>query len=125
MKKIILGLASILLIGSAHAQQNLDELLAAGVADAQRFATSYITPAAEGLLWNTTTGWQQGAKVKKSLGFEFSIIGVGTLIKDQQKSFTLNVNDYENIDRFDDGTLSKDVATAFGENDPNASNSCI
>ena len=108
-----------------QAQDNLDELLAAGAEDAQRFTEGYITPATEGLLWNTTTGWMNGAKVKKPLGFEFSVFASGTFIKDEQKSFNASASEYNNVEGFrtsdnPDGPLisSLDLATAFGENDP-------
>ena len=37
-------------------------------------------------------------KVKKVLGFEFSVMGSATLIKDEQKSFTFNNSDYNNLE---------------------------
>lgn len=117
MKKFVLGTLLLATAITSYAQQNLDELLAAGVEDAQTFTQSYITPAAEGLLYNTTTGWMQGAKVKKVLGFEISLMGSATIIKDEQKSFVFNNADYNNLE-LTNGNASQSVATAFGENNP-------
>jgi hypothetical protein len=117
MKHILFTLVLLTTITTVSAQQNLDELLASGVEDAQTFTQQYITPGAEGLLWNTTSGWMQGAKVKKVLGFEFSVMGSATLIKDEQKSFTFNNSDYNNLE-LQNGNTSQEVATAFGENNP-------
>ncbi|WP_114492539.1 DUF6588 family protein [Candidatus Ulvibacter alkanivorans] len=116
MKKISLFLMAAVVL-PLTAQENLEDLLAAGVEDAKRFSTAYISPAAEGMMYNTANGWVQSAQVKKPLKFEFSIIGNATLINDSQRSFTLNTADYNNL-QFRDGSNSKEVATAFGENDP-------
>jgi len=100
-----------------YAQEGLDNLLAAGIEDAQRFTTDYISPATEGMLYNTSNGWIQSANVKKPLKFELSIIGNASFVKDEHKAFTLNTSEYNNL-HFRDGSTSKQVATAFGENNP-------
>ena len=99
------------------AQENLEDLLAAGVEDAQRFSAGYISPAAEGMMYNLSNSWAQSAEVKKPLKFEISIIGNATFVKDEHKTFLLNTNEYNNL-QFRDGSTSKQVATAFGENNP-------
>ncbi len=116
MKKIsiIIGLLFGLPIA---AQENLEDLLASGVQDAQRFAKGYITPATEAMIYNTSNGWIQSAEVKSPLKFEISIVGNATFVKDEHRTFTLNTADYNNL-KFRDGSTSKEVATAFGENNP-------
>jgi formylmethanofuran dehydrogenase subunit D len=99
------------------AQENLEDLLAAGIEDAKRFTTGYITPATEAMIYNTANGWVQTAKVKDPLKFEISIIANATFVSDENKSFNLNTADYNNL-HFRDGSTVKDVATAFGENNP-------
>lgn len=116
MKKIVLFFG-IVTGFSVTAQENLEDLLAAGVEDAQRFATGYISPAAEAMIYNTSNGWIQSAEVKAPLKFEISLVGNATFIKDEHKTFTLNTADYNNL-KFRDGSTVKEVATAFGENDP-------
>lgn len=109
----------ILLLGTTfvHSQNQLEDLLAAGIEDAQRFTSGYISPAAEGLIFNLSNGWVQTAQVKKPLKFEISIIGNLSFIKEEQRSFTLNTSDYNNL-YFRDGSTVKQVATAFGQNNP-------
>ena len=116
MKKIFLAFAMLSSV-CAFSQENLEDLLAAGIEDAQRFSEGYITPAAEAMLYNAANGWMQSAEVKGPLKFELSLIGNATFINDDKKTFTLNTADYNNL-KFRDGSTVKEVATAFGENNP-------
>ncbi|HEX9826034.1 MAG TPA: DUF6588 family protein [Flavobacteriaceae bacterium] len=120
MKKHLLFTSFLLSIFTIHAQENIDDLLAAGIADAKTFTTDYIAPASEGLAFGINNGWFNNAKAPHRFGFEISLIGNASLIKDKKKSFVLNVADYENV-RFEDGSSSKIVATALGQNDPDVS----
>ncbi|SDB67122.1 hypothetical protein SAMN03097699_3335 [Flavobacteriaceae bacterium MAR_2010_188] len=101
----------------ASAQENLDDLLAAGIQDAKTFTTDYIAPAEEGVSFGINNGWFNNAKLGKKFGFELSLIGNISFIKDDKKDFELNINDYNNV-RFEDNSDSKMVATALGHNDP-------
>lgn len=116
MRKIIMlfGLFACL---STVAQDKLEDLLAAGIEDAERFATGYVSPGTEGMIHNIANGWIQSAEVKKPLRFDISIVGNVIFVKKEQQTFTLNTADYNNL-KFLDGSTVKDVATAFGENDP-------
>lgn len=116
MKKVLI-LACVILVNLSHAQENINDLLAAGINDAERFTSEYIAPASEGLAFGINNGWFNNAKAPKKYGFEISIIGNASFIKDTHKSFVMNVSDYENI-RFEDNSPSKSVATALGHNDP-------
>ena len=98
-------------------QEYLNNLLAAGIQDAHRFATEYTAPAAKALMYNAANGWIQSAEVKAPLKFDISLIGNVSFIKEKQKSFLMHTADYNNL-RFRDGSSIKEVATAFGENDP-------
>ncbi len=117
MKKLILVFITVFFCHNIHSQNQLEDLLAAGIEDAQRFASGYISPAAEGVIYNLSNGWVQSAEVKKPLKFELSVIGNVSFVKDEHKTFTLNTNEYNNL-YFRDGSSSKEVATAFGENNP-------
>ncbi len=110
---------SILLLVSLYvsSQNQLEDLLAAGIEDARQFTKEYISPASEGLIVNLSNGWVQTAQVKKPLKFEISVIGNLTFIKEENRNFTLNTEDYNNL-FFRDGSTVKQVATAFGENRP-------
>ncbi|MGB0789177.1 MAG: DUF6588 family protein [Marinirhabdus sp.] len=116
MKKITF--LTVLMIGNLSiAQVNIADLLAAGVNDVKRFTTDYIAPAGEGLAYGINNGWSNNAKAPKRFNVELSIIGNAGFIKDEKKTFLLNVSEYENV-RFEDNNPSKMVATALGHNDP-------
>ncbi|EDP95389.1 DUF6588 family protein [Kordia algicida OT-1] len=117
MKKIQASLIALLAICYVNAQDNINELLAAGIDDAKRFSTDYIAPASEGLAYTINSGWFNSASSLKKYGFEISVVGNASFFKDEKKSFQLNVADYENI-RFPDNSPSKTVATALGHNEP-------
>ena len=117
MKKIVLIPIAFLAVMAVRAQENVNDLLAAGISDAQRFTKDYIAPASEGLGYGINNGWFNNAKSPKKFSFQLSIIGNVGFIKDEKTSFQMNVADYENI-RFEDGSTSKMVATALGNNDP-------
>ncbi|MFD2915942.1 DUF6588 family protein [Psychroserpens luteus] len=117
MKKIVLISIAFLAMTSVKAQENVNDLLAAGISDAERFTKDYIAPASEGLGYGINNGWFNNAKSPRRFSFQLSVIGNIGFIKDDKKSFQMNVADYENI-RFEDGSSSKMVATALGHNDP-------
>ncbi|MFD0860663.1 DUF6588 family protein [Sungkyunkwania multivorans] len=96
--------------------QNINELLAAGIADAQRYTTDYIAPANEGLMYGMSNGWFNSAESKPLAGFEVSIVGNYSPIKDEKKGFVLNTASYQNL-QFVDGSTGKSVSTALGDID--------
>lgn len=100
-------------LSTSNAQDNINELLAAGVADTQRFAEHYTAPATDGLVYSISNGWFNTAKSPRRFGFEISIIGNTSFIKDEKKSFNMVASDFENI-RFQDNSSSKVVPTVFG-----------
>src|SRR5690554_2531824 len=102
---------------SGMAQENLEDLIAAGIQDAQKFAKGYVSPGTEGMIHNMANGWIQSAEVKKPLRFDISIVGNATFVKKEHQTFTVNTAEYNNL-KFRDGSTIKEVATAFGENDP-------
>lgn len=117
MKKIFFS-ALFFLSLSVQAQQNFEQLLLSGVEDAQTFARGYITPGAESLMYVINSGWFKTAKSHKFLGFDLSVIGTGHFIDENDQTFVMDVNDFQNI-RFPDGSTSKNIATVFGDNNPN------
>lgn len=116
MKKLVM-LFGLFASVSTVAQDKLEDLIAAGIEDAQRFATGYISPGTEGMIHSMANGWIQSAEVKKPLRFDISIVGNVIFVKKEHQTFTLNTADYNNL-RFRDGSTVKEVATAFGENNP-------
>lgn len=108
---------SVFTMAFVNAQENINELLAAGVEDAKRFTTDYIAPASDALAFGINAGWFNTANAPKKYGFEISLIANGVFSNEEKESFQLNVADYENI-RFPDNSPSKMVATALGDNNP-------
>ncbi len=117
MKKILFILLTISIYNSNYAQENIDDLLAAGISDAQKFTSSYIAPASGGLAYGINNGWFNNGKSPRRYGFELSLIANVSFIKDKHKTFAMDIGDYENI-RFEDNSSSKNVATALGHNNP-------
>lgn len=117
MKKIIIICIAFLTIQSIKAQENVNDLLAAGISDAKRFSQDYLASASEGLAFGINNGWFNNAKAPKRFGFELSVIGNVGFINDDKTTFQMHAADYENI-RFVDGSPSKVVASALGHNNP-------
>jgi len=108
----------LLVLGAVQiqAQSNLNEILAAGLADAERFTDDYLFPVSEGAIHSISNGWYNSGESKPLGGFEISIIGNYSPFKNKEdkKTFVLNTADYENL-QFDDGSTSKTVSSALGE----------
>ncbi|WP_298928674.1 DUF6588 family protein [uncultured Allomuricauda sp.] len=115
MKRIVL-LFALSSFSFGIAQSNLNDLLAAGLNDAERFTTAWLAPVTEAGVYSISNGWYNSADAKPLGGFEISIIGniTGFKNKADKKAFTLNTADYENL-TFVDGSTSKEVATALGD----------
>ncbi|MDT0608079.1 DUF6588 family protein [Croceitalea rosinachiae] len=98
--------------------QNLNDLLVAGLNDAERFANSYLAPVTEAGIYSVSNGWYNSADAKPLGGFEVSIVGniTGFKNKNDKKAFILDTADYENL-TFDDGSTSRQVSTALGDID--------
>lgn len=116
MKKLIFTTALFAVFFTATAQENIEDLLAAGIDDAQRYSEGYLSPAMDGVLYSITSGWFNSAETRKPFRFGFSIIGSGAIVKDERKFFTVNTADYTHL-QFQDGSTSRDVATLFGDHE--------
>lgn len=117
MKKIII---LIVLFGTAltsKGQNDLDVLLAAGKEDAQRFANDYLAPGTNGLMYSMNSNWFNTADAKPLGGFEISIIANAASVTNENKSFLMNTDLYNNV-QFVSGANSQMVSTVLGENNP-------
>ncbi len=115
--KSIIPIFLILISISTFAQQNVDDLLAAGVNDAQKFTSDYLRPASDGLMYSMNNGWFSSGKSKKLLGFEISLVANAAFVSDDNKSFVLDPANYENLRFRDNPNEPRSVATAFGDID--------
>ena len=115
MKRILFTLI-LMYSGCVMAQSNINDLLAAGIEDAQQFTEDYLSPLSEGVVYGVSGSWYNTADTKPLGGFEIQLIGNLTFFgnKDDKKEFVLNTADYENL-QFADGSTSKTVSTALGD----------
>ena len=99
------------------AQADFNNVLAAGVEDAERFTTDYMAPLSESVVYSMSTGWYNTADAKPLGGFEISIIGniTGFKNKEDKKTFILDPSDYENLDFVENPGVARDVSTALGD----------
>lgn len=109
---------ALLLFTGMMSAQNLNDLLIAGLNDAERFANSYLAPVTEAGIYSVSNGWYNSADAKPLAGFEVSLIGniTGFKNKNDKKAFILDTADYENL-TFEDGSASRQVSTALGDID--------
>ncbi|KJD32586.1 hypothetical protein PK35_10315 [Tamlana nanhaiensis] len=113
------------LISGISKAQDVDALFAAGVENAEQFTNDYLMPGTNGLMHSMNANWFNTAEAKPLGGFEISVVTNAVLIQDEHKSFQMNIADYNSDDydftvafADDENLVSKYVATALGENDP-------
>jgi len=117
MKKITAILIFSLFAIVSKAQNDLDALLAAGIEDAQRFASDYLKPGANGVIYSMNANWFNTADVKPLGGFEISVIANAATVKSGDKAFLMDTDSYNNV-AFAQGGSQQNVSTALGENNP-------
>ncbi|SEL22546.1 hypothetical protein SAMN04488008_103177 [Maribacter orientalis] len=98
-------------------QVDFNNVLAAGLEDAEKFTTDYLSPLSESVVYNMGTGWYNTADAKPLGGFEISIVGniSGFKNKQDKKVFILDPNDYQNIDFVENPGVAREVSTALGD----------
>ncbi|WP_346882677.1 DUF6588 family protein [uncultured Algibacter sp.] len=112
------------LVTLSNAQGDIDALLAAGVGNANRFANDYLAEGTNGLMHSMNANWFNTADAKPLGGFEISVIANASTISNKNKSFLMDIADYNSDPNqdfsivFADQSSSKLVATALGENNP-------
>ena len=106
---ILCGLQSV-------AQSNINEVLAGGLNDAERFTNDYLSPVLEGAMYSMSSGWYNTADAKPFGGFEISVIANMSSFKNKadKKAFEFNTADYENFQLASGGTTQM-VSTALGD----------
>ena len=70
---ILLSSCFLFIVLTSKAQDNFDEFIESGSADASAIYESYGTPLLSGLNWAFSRGWYNTAKAHKPLGFDFSL----------------------------------------------------
>jgi len=115
MKNVILTL--VVLSFSMTKAQDLNQLLLSGTADAERFASGYLAPVTEAVIYSMSNGWYNTADAKPLAGFEISIIGniTGFKNKSDKQIFLLDPNDYDNLDFVQNPGQARPVSSALGD----------
>lgn len=115
MKRIITGL---LLCSCSFltAQTSINTIFAAGVEDAERFATDYLAPFSESTVYGFSTGWYNTADAKPLGGFEIAIVGAvtGHKNKENKQTFILDPSEYQNLNFVQNPGTARPVASALG-----------
>lgn len=96
MKKIIFIL-SFTIIGQYVKAQDIGQIIAGSLTDANRYATEYFRPFAEGEIHNLSRGWYSTARTHKLLGFDISINGQFSMVPNGKESFVFNNSDYNSL----------------------------
>lgn len=121
MKKLTFFMLLALVTTTLKAQ-DIDALFKAGEESAERFTNDYLKPATNGLLHSINAGWFNTADAKPLGGFEISIVASAAMVKDENKTFLLDLDAYETEDLsfefVDSSARTRNVATALGANDP-------
>lgn len=100
-----------------YSQNGIENLLSAGIEDANIFANAYTKPASDAVIFGLANGWYNTAEVKKPGSFEISIIGGISQINESNTSFDLDQNEYELL-QFESGSDTQQVGTILGQNSP-------
>ncbi|MGB5981376.1 MAG: DUF6588 family protein [Nonlabens sp.] len=123
MKRILSICTLICGVIVSKAQNNVSEIIGAGLIAAQDYADSYVQPAGESFAFNLSTGWYDDAKVLDKWKFEISLRGQATFTPDDKRSFTLDPSRYaeliqENYDSSGNPPARIEVTFADGSSDP-------
>ncbi|WP_108867071.1 DUF6588 family protein [Aquimarina aquimarini] len=119
MKKCML-LLTLVLCHVGFSQTDIDQILEAGIDNAQRFSGEYFAPAGESLVNAMSNGWYSTAKTKKLWHFEVGIVGNLSFVRDEKQSFVLDTRNYTNL-ILSSGQTRQEVASALGNNQQDVS----
>jgi hypothetical protein len=112
MKKFIFILSLICFSFYSYAQ-DIGQIIAGSLPDANRYATEYFRPFAEGEIHNLSRGWYSTARTHKFLGFDLSINGQFAIIPKEKENFTFNNADYSSM-KLSGGASSASLPTLMG-----------
>jgi hypothetical protein len=135
MKSYVCLVVILLSCNLLRAQENISDIINAGLVAAQNYSESYLTPAGESFAYNLSTGWYDDAQTLEKWQFNVSIKGQATFSPSGKKSFLLDPMEYERMVQesydatnnlparievsFADGSRApREIATALGSNTP-------
>ena len=116
MKKIVINLLCILLIGvSGLKAQDFGQILAGSKPDANKYLTSYLEPFGKGEIMNMGRGWFNTARTHKKLGIDITISAQAAIIPDANQFFQFSNSDYSTF-KLKSGASSTSLPTFVGDN---------
>jgi len=112
-KKYILIFMSVFALSfNAKAQDGLEGILQANIADANKLTQAYINPAMKGLIYGMNSGWYHTAKVHKVLGFDITIGLNASIVPSKDEMFN-----FADLGLTSVTSTSTSAATVAGPND--------
>ena len=95
MKKILSITLCLMFLGIARTNaQDLGQILAGSLPDANKYLTNYMEPFGKGEILNMGRGWFNTARVHKPLGFDITIGAQLALVPDNKQTFVFNNSDF-------------------------------
>ena len=118
-----IGLLSVVLIScislspvKSQSSDNVQDILQAGIADANTYLDGYLDPMFQSLSYGMNSGWYNTAKPHKSLGFDLTITMNFATVPKGKEMFVFKNSEFSNM-RLQSGT-EDEVATFIGPNEP-------
>lgn len=93
MKKIVIMLLALSVSFSSKSQDL--ELLLLAKNDANLLMKNYMSPVMNGMMNGLNNGWNHTAKTHKKFGFDITINANAAIVPSSEKSFLLNISDYQ------------------------------
>ncbi|MBL6447234.1 hypothetical protein JMN32_13005 [Fulvivirga sp. 29W222] len=118
MKKITkLMMASVIVFfgfNQVNAQNDLDQLLEAGIEDATILIEGYVDPFMVGFGTGLSNGWYNTAKAHKSLGFDLTVTANVAYVPDEDMFFNVNGLNLQTVELDDPVYSDGNIPTMFG-----------
>lgn len=119
MKKFtvtLMATSAILFFGlpRAHAQDDIDQLLEAGIEDATVLVQGYVDPFMKGFGTGLSNGWYNTAKAHNSLGFDLTVTANLAYVPDGDTFFNVNDLNLQTVELDDPAFADGNIPTMFG-----------
>jgi hypothetical protein len=120
MRKVLLILVLAIAHGSVVGQDDFDQLIKGGVADANKLLQGYASPLMKAFGYGLSQGWYNTAKTHKKLGVDLTASASLVYIPNDELFYTVNNNNLTTVKLQNTGTApvaangSGNVPTIFG-----------
>jgi hypothetical protein len=112
---IIVGMAIWMSAPRASAQEiNINDIIQAGGEDMSVYMGHYVKPFMDAFGTGMTAAWYNTAKNHEKLGFDLTLSMSLVVVPDENKLFTFNESDYQNLYLFPRGTTTTQLPTMMG-----------